>query len=200
MNNRLGGSVDIYRKKTTGLLFNYSVPTPPNLYSYTFANGGSVRNQGIEVAINAIPVQTKDFEWKTVVTVAHNASKLLSLSNDMYESNSYMDTGGLGEPISVSTHRMEEGRPLGEFYGLKSVGVSENGLFLIEKPDGEVVEFSTAYLTNDEYRQYLGNGLPKVYLGWGNTFTYKNWDLSMQFTSQLGFKILNEPRCLLSEK
>mgnify|MGYP002895356165 FL=1 len=112
----------------------------------------------------------------------------------MYESNSYMDTGGLGEPISVSTHRMEEGRPLGEFYGLKSVGVSENGLFLIEKPDGEVVEFSTAYLTNDEYRQYLGNGLPKVYLGWGNTFTYKNWDLSMQFTSQLGFKILNEPR------
>ena len=108
------------------------------MYSYTFANGGSVRNQGIEVAINAIPVQTKDFEWKTVVTVAHNASKLLSLSNDMYESNSYMDTGGLGEPISVSTHRMEEGRPLGEFYGFKSVGVSENGLFLIEKPDGEV--------------------------------------------------------------
>ena len=172
LNDRLGGSVDIY----------------------TFANGGSVHNQGIEVAINAIPVQTKDFEWKTVVTVAHNASKLLSLSNDMYESNSYMDTGGLGEPINVSTHRMEEGRPLGEFYGLKSVGVSENGLFLIEKPDGEVVEFSTAYLTNDEYRQYLGNGLPKVYLGWGNTFTYKNWDLSMQFTSQLGFKILNEPR------
>lgn len=194
LNDRLGGSVDIYRKKTTDLLFNYSVPTPPNLYSYTFANGGSVHNQGIEVAINAIPVQTKDFEWKTVVTVAHNASKLLSLSNDMYESNSYMDTGGLGEPINVSTHRMEEGRPLGEFYGLKSVGVSENGLFLIEKPDGEVVEFSTAYLTNDEYRQYLGNGLPKVYLGWGNTFTYKNWDLSMQFTSQLGFKILNEPR------
>lgn len=95
LNDRLGGSVDIYRKKTTDLLFNYSVPTPPNLYSYTFANGGSVRNQGIEVAINAIPVQTKDFEWKTVVTVAHNASKLLSLSNDMYESNSYMDTGGL---------------------------------------------------------------------------------------------------------
>ena len=92
LNDRLGGSVDIYRKKTTDLLFNYSVPTPPNLYSYTFANGGSVRNQGIEVAINAIPVQTKDFEWKTVVTVAHNASKLLSLSNDMYESNSYMDT------------------------------------------------------------------------------------------------------------
>lgn len=194
LDNRLGGSIDVYNKKTTDLLFLYTVPTPPNLFNSTLANAGSVRNQGIEVAVNAVPVRTKDFEWKTVVTVSANKNKLLSLSNDMYESNSFMDTGGLGEPISISTHRMEEGRALGEFYGLKSVGVSENGLFLIEKPDGEVVEFSNDQLKNDEYRQYLGSGLPKVYLGWTNNLSYKNWDLSMQFTSQLGFKILNEPR------
>lgn len=194
LDNRLGGSIDVYNKKTTDLLFWYTVPTPPNLFNSTLANAGSVRNQGIEVAVNAVPVRTKDFEWKTVVTVSANKNKLLSLSNDMYESNSFMDTGGLGEPINITTHRMEEGRALGEFYGLKSVGVSENGLFLIEKPDGEVVEFSNDQLKNDEYRQYLGSGLPKVYLGWTNNLSYKNWDLSMQFTSQLGFKILNEPR------
>ena len=194
LDGRLGGSIDLYSKKTTDLLFDYTVPTPPNLKNTTFANGGSVRNQGIEVAINAVPVRTKDFEWNTVVTVASNRNKLLSLDNDLYEANSFLDQGGLGEPISISTHRMEEGRPLGEFYGLKSVGVSENGLFLIEKPDGEVVEFSNDQLKNDEYRQYLGNGLPKVILGWTNNLSYKNWDLSMQFTSQLGFKILNEPR------
>lgn len=194
LDNRLGGSIDVYNKKTTDLLFLYTVPTPPNLFNSTLANAGSVRNQGIEVAVNAVPVRTKDFEWKTVVTVSANKNKLLSLSNDMYESNSFKDSGGLGEPINMSTHRMEEGRALGEFYGLKSVGVSENGLFLIEKPDGEVVEFSNDQLKNDEYRQYLGSGLPKVYLGWTNNLSYKNWDLSMQFTSQLGFKILNEPR------
>lgn len=194
LDNRLGGSIDVYNKKTTDLLFLYTVPTPPNLFNSTLANAGSVRNQGIEVAVNAVPVRTKDFEWKTVVTVSANKNKLLSLSNDMYESNSFKDSGGLGEPINISTHRMEEGRALGEFYGLKSVGVSENGLFLIEKPDGEVVEFSNDQLKNDEYRQYLGSGLPKVYLGWTNNLSYKNWDLSMQFTSQLGFKILNEPR------
>lgn len=194
LDNRLGGSIDVYNKKTTDLLFLYTVPTPPNLFNSTLANAGSVRNQGIEVAVNAVPVRTKDFEWKTVVTVSANKNKLLSLSNDMYESNSFKDSGGLGEPINISTHRMEEGRALGEFYGLKSVGVSENGLFLIEKPDGEVVKFSNDQLKNDEYRQYLGSGLPKVYLGWTNNLSYKNWDLSMQFTSQLGFKILNEPR------
>ncbi|WP_304245171.1 TonB-dependent receptor [Phocaeicola plebeius] len=194
LNDRLGGSIDMYTKKTTDLLFLYTVPTPPNLYNSTLANAGSVRNQGIEVAVNAVPVRTKDFEWKTVVTISANRNKLLSLSNDLYESESHIDTGGLGEPISVTTHRMEEGHPLGEFYGLKSVGVSENGMFLIEKPNGEVVEFSANQVGDDEYRQYLGNGLPKVYLGWTNNFSYKNWDLSMQFTSQLGFQILNEPR------
>lgn len=194
LDDRLGGSIDLYNKKTTDLLFLYTVPTPPNLYNQTLANASSVRNQGIEIAVNAVPVRTKDFEWKTVVTVSANKNKLLSLSNDMYESNSFIDTGGLGEPISISTHRMEEGHALGDFYGLKSVGVSENGLFLIEKPDGEIVEFANDQLKNDEYRQYLGSGLPKVYLGWTNNLSYKNWDLSMQFTSQLGFKILNEPR------
>ena len=171
LDDRLGGSIDLYNKKTTDLLFLYTVPTPPNLYNQTLANAGSVRNQGIEVAVNAVPVRTKDFEWKTVVTVSANKNKLLSLSNDMYESNSFIDTGGLGEPISISTHRMEEGHALGDFYGLKSVGVSENGLFLIEKPDGEVVEFSNDQLKNDEYRQYLGSGLPKVYLGWTNNLS-----------------------------
>ena len=85
------------------------------------------------------------------------------------------------EGATVSVHALNEPLP-------------ENGLFLIEKPDGEVVEFSNDQLKNDEYRQYLGSGLPKVYLGWTNNLSYKNWDLSMQFTSQLGFKILNEPR------
>ena len=49
-------------------------------------------------------------------------------------------------------------------------------------------------LNNDAYRQYLGNCLPKVYLGWNNNFRYKNFDLGFQLTSQLGFKLLNEPR------
>ncbi len=192
--DRIGGSIDVYHKKTKDLLFWYSVPTPPNLYNSTFANGGSVRNTGIEISLNATPVRSKDFEWKTVVTASHNSNKLLSLSNGLYESNSYMYVNNIQAPISTYTHRMEEGRSIGEFYGLKSVGVSENGLFMVEKPDGEQVEFKSAYQSNDEYCQYLGNGLPKVYLGWNNTITYKNWDLSMQMTGQFGFKILNLTR------
>ncbi|MGE4586951.1 MAG: TonB-dependent receptor [Mangrovibacterium sp.] len=195
LENRLGGSIDVYTKKTSDMLWRFDVPTPPNLYSQTLANVGKMRNRGIEVAINATPVRLKDFEWQTTVTASHNANKLLSLSNDLYETANEHDEAWLGEPITISTHRLEVGKSVGNYFGMKSVGVSENGLWLIENPEtGEAEEITDNMLNNDAYRQYLGHGLPKVYLGWSNTFRYKNFDLSFQMTSQLGFKILNEPR------
>lgn len=195
LNDRLSGSVDVYSKKTSDMLWEFTVPTPPNLYNRTLANVGEMRNSGVEIAINATPVQTKNFEWKTTVTMSHNVNKLLSLSNDLYETTNQIDDAGLGEPISLSTQRLEVGKSIGNFYGMKSVGVSENGLWMIENvKTGEIEEFTDNMLSNDDYRQYLGNTLPKVYLGWNNTFRYKNFDLSFQMTGQFGFKILNEAR------
>lgn len=195
LGDRLGASIDVFTKKTTDLLWEFDVPAPPNLYPRTLANVGKMRNSGIEVAINATPVRTKDFEWKTTLTGSYTTNKLLSLSNDLYESANEQDAGGLGEPISIATHRLIVGKPVGQFFGLKSVGVSDNGLWLVENAKtGEIEEFNDNMLNNDEYRQYLGNGLPKLTMGWSNTFRYKNFDLSMQFMGQFGFKILNEPR------
>ena len=196
LGDRIWGSIDAYHKKTVDMLWYYDVPVPPNLYNQTLANVGEMRNQGIEVAINAIPVRTKDFEWKTTATFAHNATKLLSLSNDLYETANKHYIAYLGEPISLSTQIMEVGKPLGQWYGLKSVGVSENGLWLIENPTtGEVEEFNDNMLTDKEtYYQNLGNAIPKFNIGWSNTFKYKDFDLNMQFTGQFGYKILNEAR------
>jgi TonB-dependent starch-binding outer membrane protein SusC len=195
LKDRLSASIDVYSKKTTDMLWWFDVPTPPNLYNRTLANVGQMRNQGIEIAINATPIRTKNFEWKTTVTGSTNNNKLLSLSNDLYQTANQHDEGGMGEPISMSTHRLEVGKSIGNYFGLKSVGVSKNGLWLIENPQtGAAEEIKEDMVASDTYRQYLGNGLPKVYLGWNNTFRYKNFDLGFQLTSQLGFKILNEPR------
>lgn len=195
LNDRLSGTIDFYHKKTVDMLWEYDVPCPPNLYSTTLANVGQMRNMGVEVAINAIPFKTKDFEWKTTLTASHNATKLLSLSNDLYETANQHDEAYLGEPISVSTQRLEVGKSLGQWYGMKSVGVSENGLWLVEnKTTGEAEEFNDNMLTDDTYHQYLGNAIPKINLGWCNTFSYKGFDLSLQFTGAFGFKILNEAR------
>lgn len=195
LNERLSASIDLYNKHTNDLLWWYSVPAPPNLYTQTLANVGEMVNKGIEVAINGVPIRTRDFEWKTTLTGSYTTNKLLSLSNDLYETANEIDDAWLGEPITIATQRLIVGKTVGQFFGLKSVGVSENGLWLIENPGtGEAEEFNDNMLNNDNYRQYLGNSLPKVYLGWNNTFFYKNFDLSMQFTGQFGFDILNEPR------
>lgn len=201
-NGRLGGSIDVYNKNTRDMLWTYDVPVPPNLYSSTLANVGKMRNNGIEILVRAIPVQTRDFEWSTNVTFSHNSNKLLSLSNGLYETANQHETAWLGEPISQATHRLEVGKAVDRYFGIKSVGVSEKGLWLVEDPTGKycgepggAVELTDEMLPDSDMKQDLGNSLPKFYLGWGNTFRYKNWDLSMQFTGQFGFKILNEARC-----
>ena len=198
LNNRIHGSLDVYVKTTNDLLFWYNVPMPPNLYSQTLVNVGDMRNTGIELMIEAIPVQTKDFEWTTTLTASHNKNKLLKLSNDLYETDNFQEEGWISDPISTETHCMEVGKPLGDFWGLKFVGYDKDGFALVEASDGNggwTVKQFNANLNNQENRQRLGSGTPKVILGWGNTFRYKDFDLSMQFTSQLGYKILNASRC-----
>ena len=198
LNNRIHGSLDVYVKTTNDLLFWYNVPMPPNLYSSTLVNVGDMRNTGIELMIEAIPVMTKDFEWTTTLTASHNKNKLLKLSNDLYETDNFQEEGWISDPISTETHCMEVGKPLGDFWGLKFVGYDKDGFALVEASDGNggwTVKQFNANLNNQENRQRLGSGTPKVILGWGNTFRYKDFDLSMQFTSQLGYKILNASRC-----
>ncbi|WP_167606166.1 SusC/RagA family TonB-linked outer membrane protein [Maribellus sediminis] len=198
LNSRLSGAIDVYSKKTSDLLYWYSVPVPPNMYGTTIANVGKMENKGIELMISGTPVQKGDFEWKSTLTLSHNANKLISLSNDLYETDNFMEVGGVSDPISVPTHAMEVGHRLGDFWGLKSRGVSKDGFVWVEVYDDATEtwsykEFDTSY-NLEPNRQRLGSGLPQVYAGWNNTFRYKNFDLSLMFTGQFGYKILNVQR------
>ncbi|MBT1685967.1 SusC/RagA family TonB-linked outer membrane protein [Dawidia soli] len=194
-NRRLTGSIDGYFKKTKDLLFEYRVPTPPNLADRTLANVGEMDNKGVEVLLRGTPVRTSNFEWSSTVTMSHNRNELLSLSNDLYKiEGDYINTGDAGDPISMSTHRVEVGQPLGNFWGLKSVDISEDGLWVIELPNGERRVMDDNVLSQDPNRQILGNGIPKYRVGWTNTFRYKNFDLSVVMNGAFGFQILNFQR------
>ncbi len=195
LDSRLGLTLDYYDKTTRDMLYWYAVPTPPNLYDETLANVGVMKNRGIEVAINATPVAKNDFRWDLTFTASHNSNKLVSLSNDLYETDNYQYNGGFGDISSARTHRLETGKRVDLWYGLVSTGVSENGKWMIENPaTGNSEEYVVSMDNNEDYCQVLGHALPDVYLGFNNSFKYKNWDLSLQFTGQFGFKILNENR------
>ena len=197
LNGRLYGSLDVYYKVTRDMLYDYSVPVPPNLYGYTTANVGSMSNTGVELMLGGTPVQTRDFEWNTTFTASHNKNRLISLSNDLYETVNYIDGAWTEEPTSMCVQRTYEGGSLGDFYMLKSTGLSTKkatkGLWMIENPaTGESEVFNSGMRDVDSgYRQYMGNGIPKFTFGWTNTFRYKNIDLSLAFSSQVGYKIFN---------
>ena len=195
INNRLSVSGNYYWKTTTDMLYWYNVPVPPNRFTQTLANVGEMKNEGFDISINAVPVQMGHFKWQTVVTATHNKNELVSLSNDLYESENFLLTNYATDPISLPTHKVEIGMSMGQFWGMKSVGLTEDGFWLIENPEtGESVKFDDDVKADEDYRQYLGSGLPKVSIGWNNTFTYKKLDLVMQMSGQFGHKILNGQR------
>jgi outer membrane receptor protein involved in Fe transport len=103
LKNRINGSIDLYNKQTKDMLWEYSVPQPPNLYGTTLANVGKMENKGIEILLNGSPVRTNSFEWNTSLTFSHNQNKLLSLSNDLYKIEGDLNVGDAGDPISFST-------------------------------------------------------------------------------------------------
>ena len=188
----LSGALDYYDRHTKDALYNYDVPTPPYLYGSITANVAEVSNSGFEALLTVNPFQKGDFNWNSVFTYSTNTNKLVSLSNDQFQTtNDFFYAGYTGEPIQIATHIVEVGETIGNFYGLKTVDITEDGIWLVENADGEIIP-ATESSTAD--RQILGNGLPKHYLSWNNTFNYKNWDLNVNMRGAFGFQILNFSR------
>ncbi|NWJ49597.1 MAG: TonB-dependent receptor [Bacteroidetes bacterium] len=192
LKGRISGNMDLYQRKTVDMLYDYSVPVPPNLYSTTTANVGVMENKGLEAYIQFIPLKTKDFNWTSSFTYSTNKNKLVSLSNDQFKmTNDFFDTGYTGEPIQTTTHRVKVGGPIGNFWGFKSIDISADGVWIIQGKDGKPKSIVDA---SDDDKQVLGNGLPKYYLGFNNSFQYKNFDLTVNLRGAFGFQILNFQR------
>lgn len=197
LDQRVSGSVDYYVREIQDLLYDYPVPSPPNLYTTTRANVGVMRNKGLEVLVNIVPVRKGDLEWTTSFNFSTNSNELVSLSNDLYQTtNDYFTAGSTGEPIQTYTHLVKVGESIGNFHGFKVVDVSEDGKWVYEDADGNHVnadEFSKSF----ENKKVLGNGLPKYYAGWNNNVRYKNFDLAVTMRGAFGYQILNFERMYL---
>jgi len=194
LKGRLSGSVDLYNRKVDGLLYKYNVPTPPNLFPSTLANGGVMENRGIEILLSVIPVQTRDFEWNTSITISKNSNKLKSLDGSTFKTNSdYFNAGWLAEPVKTESHRVQVGERIGNFYGFKVVDVDANGKWIYEDRDGKQVPYDQ-FSRAPEDKKIIGNGLPTMYAGWNNNLRYKNFDLSITMRGAFDYQIINEAR------
>ncbi|HXS56935.1 MAG TPA: SusC/RagA family TonB-linked outer membrane protein, partial [Hanamia sp.] len=194
LKGKISGNVDFYNRRTEGLLFDYQVPSPPNLFRTTTANVGVMQNKGLEALVTVIPVQTNKFTWTSGMTFSTNRNKLLSLENDLYKTtNPFFDAGRTPTPIGDISHRIEVGQPIGNFWGFKVIDVTEDGHWVYEDGNGKPIT-TIPDPAND--RKVIGNGLPKYYAGWNNTFQYGNFDLNITMRGAFGFQIINSQRML----
>ncbi len=190
--DRLSGSVDVYRRDTKDMLWNYDVPVPPNVFGSILANVGQMRNEGVEVGLEYVVTQSSNFSYRTNATYSTNRNELVSLSNELYEtSNDFFDTGYTQPPIQLPTHRVEIGGPIGNFYGFKSVDISDDGNWIVLDQDGNEVLQTDASLDD---RYIIGNGIPDFHIGWSHAFRYQNFDASLTMRGAFGHQILNFQR------
>ena len=183
--NRLSGSIDYYRRETRDLLYTYNVPVPPNLASTTLANVGTVENSGVEAVLSGLVVNNRDWKLNLTANFSYNTNKLKKLSNEKYQRD-FLELGSTGAPVQKSTHLVKEGGAIGNFYGWKSIGMTESGEWVIE--GGEYGDNSS--------RTVLGNGIPTMRAGFTAALSYKNFDLTVSLRGAFDYQILNQYRML----
>jgi TonB-linked SusC/RagA family outer membrane protein len=195
LNNKITGSVDVYNKNTSGMLFRYIVSAALVPGGNIVANGGSINNKGIEVSLTANAVSNKDFSWSSTINAAYNKNKITSLRSPYANGDSIQYTAPEGPGQSGSTLQiLKVGYPLGQYFTFKYAGKDASGNSLFYKRDGST---TTQPVQGNDYF-YAGSPQPKVLIGWNNSFRYKNFDLNVFLRGTLGYKIFNATRADLS--
>ncbi|TKG95229.1 TonB-dependent receptor [Puteibacter caeruleilacunae] len=185
-NHKFGGTIDLYNRTTTDLLYEYTAQVPPMIHSSIFTNVGEMNNKGIELALNYNVFDKKDFSWDVDFNISYNKNELVSLSNEFYK-KSFQNMGGLPSPGNLGdAYRLQEGVAVGSFFGKKFKGFTEDGKWIFEGQEDGVV--------SDEDKDFIGNGNPTVFAGLTNTVRYKRFDLTVFLRGAFDYDVLNLKR------
>lgn len=167
-NNRLALDVAAYFGSTNNQILTRTVDAASG-YNAAYINAGRVRNNGVEVSINAKPVVTKDFNWNVFGTFSYNQNKIMT----MPDSAVLLRAGQIASGQIVAA----VGGSMGDLYGLAYQ----------RSPDGQVIfDTTTGFPKITDNIQYLGNTVPKYRFSLGNTFTFKNFSVNLLFDAQIG--------------
>ena len=182
LNNRISGTIDYYWRNTKDLLNDIFVPAGSNFTNRIETNIGDMESKGLEIGVNLVPIQTKDWEWNISGNFTWNASKITKLNTIDNESN-YVKTGNAG-----GTGRYLQVHMVGEtpntYYLLKQA-YDENGQPL----DGKYIA-KDGSITSSEYVTGKSSKAP-YYCGLSTRLSYKNWDLGINGHGSFGFYVYN---------
>lgn len=223
--NRIEFIADWYYKKTNDLLLKVDLPgflgsgagSGYGVASKPWGNIGSLRNTGFEFTLNTVNIDKQGFQWRSNAVLSLNRNKVLSLDT---ETGTLPKTLQIGDDSKTVTNTMV-GQPIGQFWGYKVTGRfdkpedfyykdNEGSVKQVALPEGVSIGKSGAWLgdyifadlngdgvidSNDE--TFIGNPEPKFTWGFGNTFSYKGFDLTIQLSGSYGNDVLNYNRRFL---
>ena len=178
--NKLTFDIAYYNKKTTDLLLDCPLPHSTG-FSTVYKNIGSVRNSGMDLMINARPVTTNDFSWSSTVNLNYNKNKILHLGENDEDIEMNWWVGGSESILRV-------GENMSAFYGYRRLGVYtqedyNNGLC-------DLNQVGRAKRTDK--KEIIGKGMPDWTGSWINNFSYKNFDLTMDFQFVWGVETMQQ--------
>ena len=180
--SRLNGSAEYFSRKTVDLLYSKDVPlSAGNPTGYYPVNVGSIVNNGFELTLEGILINTSEMQWSLNMNLSHYSNKILSLDPSVSE-----------EGIKGGNYIYKIGGSLYEAYMRKYAGVNpENGKAqwyrkVLDKDGAWTGESEITETFADASQYELGSVLPKLYGGFGTTFKAYGFDLSAQLSFQLG--------------
>ena len=173
LNGRIDGAIDWYYRKTKDLISTVSIASGLGFGNYKTINVGSLKNTGIEFAINAHPVVTKDFSWTVNYNVTYNKNEIVELTNgaDFFLTGDKI-SAGLKNQVQVN----KVGYPANSFYVYQQAydvdGNPLEGVFVDRNADG---------IINADDKYVYKKPDADVTMGLTNKFIYKNWDFSFSW-------------------
>lgn len=189
LQNRVTFEADIYQRTTKNLLLYAPVPRSSG-YAHIPSNIGSVRNRGLELALNTVNVQATDFTWSTTFNISFLQNRILALgaaNDDIYPGPNFLN----------QTNVLRVGQPVGSFFGLERQGTwstaeADQALkygrlpgdlkFKDQNNDGQI---------NDQDRVLLGKNIPTGFGSFINNFRYKGFDLLVDLQFTYGNSVMN---------
>ena len=218
LKDRITGSVGYYKDNVSGLILTYPEPPSAGLPTSPSVNIGSLYNQGIEFNLDAEVIRKGAFRWNANFNISYNQNKITALipgTNSITYSTSGLEIANINRV----------GGSVGDLYIVKSAGVDPaTGDRIFLNAAGQKVYYTftgtthyyvmgasglTPYLTAAGGQNTInqaadasdyGNAVPKVVGGFSNTFHYKNFDMNLLFTYQLGFYVYYGTQATLTDQ
>ena len=185
LNNRIYGSIDVYKRYTKNLLNDIYVPAGSNFTNKLETNIGDMEGQGFEFAISAIPVKTKDWEWTISGNFTYGKSKITKL-NTIDTETSYVKTGSVSRN-DLQIHKV--GETPNTFFLLKQA-YDENGKPLEGKYIAKDGSITTIQSDDNKYVTGRSSRTP-YYYGLSTHLTYKKWDFGINGHGSFGNYVFN---------